>query len=213
MSESRRFQAVLWDFGGVFTTSPFEAFNRLEAVRGWPTDIVRRINSNNPDTNAWARYERNEVDIDTFTTLFAAEALGFGVKIDPRAVLGCLGGDVRPRMVEALKTSNRSYKTACITNNVKRPGTRPPTYSAAVEGIMVLFHHVIESSKAGVRKPDPRIYQMACDALGVEPARSIYLDDLGINLKPARKLGMHTIKVTSEAQALADLTAALGHRV
>ncbi|MFO1189140.1 MAG: HAD-IA family hydrolase [Alphaproteobacteria bacterium] len=213
MTGSRRFHAVLWDFGGVFTTSPFEAFNRLEAARGWPADIVRRINSANPDTNAWARYERNEVDIDTFGALFAAEARALGVEIDPLAVLGCLGGDIRPRMVQALKSINRDYKTACITNNVKRPGFRPPAYIAAVAEIMALFNHVIESSKAGMRKPDPRIYQIACDALGVSPAQAIYLDDLGINLKPAHALGMHTIKVTSEAQALKDLTEALGHGV
>lgn len=213
MTPNNRFRAVLWDFGGVFTTSPFEAFNRLEALRGWPTDIVRRINSQNPDSNAWARYERNEVDIDTFAALFEAEARAHGVAIDARAVLGCLGGDIRPRMVDALKTINRTYKTACITNNVKRPGLRPPAYIAAVSEIMALFGHVIESSKAGLRKPDPRIYQMACDALGVSPAQSIYLDDLGINLKPARELGMHTIKVTNEAAALKGLTEALGHGV
>jgi len=213
MSGEQRFRAVIWDFGGVFTSSPFEAFNRLEAARGWPRDIVRRINSANPDTNAWARFERNDVDIDAFSRLFEAEAAALGIAIDARAVLACLGGDVRPRMVEALKAINRRYKTACITNNVKRPALRPPEYVAAVEAIMALFHHVIESSKAGVRKPDPRIYQMACDALGVSPDQAIYLDDLGINLKPARALGMHTIKVTGEAQALKDLTEALGHGV
>jgi putative hydrolase of the HAD superfamily len=73
-----------------------------------------------------------------------------------------------------------------------------------------LFGHVIESSKLGIRKPDPRIYQMMLDHLGVPAEHSIYLDDLGINLKPARALGMTTIKVESAAPAIAELERHLG---
>ena len=82
--------------------------------------------------------------------------------------------------------------------------------AAAIAAIMARFDHVIESSKAGIRKPDPRIYLMMCDALGVAPSQCVYLDDLGINCKPAAALGMRAIKVTGEAQALADLAEAVG---
>ena len=73
-----------------------------------------------------------------------------------------------------------------------------------------MFDHVIESAKIGLRKPDPRIYRMMTDALGVDPARCVYLDDLGVNLKPAREMGMTTIKVLNAAQAIGELEAATG---
>ena len=107
-----------------------------------------------------------------------------------------------------------AYALGCITNNARvgeGPGmSSDPVKSAAVAAIMTRFDHVIESSKAGVRKPDPRIYQMMLSALDLEPAHCVYLDDLGINCKPAAGLGMTAIKVTGEDQALADLSALVG---
>ncbi len=207
--------AVLWDFGGVITSSPFDAFNRHEAERGLPADIIRRINSIEPDRNAWARLERDELDADGFDVAFAAEAAMLGYDIRGAEVLGLLAGDVRPRMVAALDTCRAAgLKLGCITNNARVGDgagmTRDPVKTEAVAAILARFDHVIESSKAGIRKPDPRIYQLMCSTIGVAPAACVYLDDLGINCKPAAALGMKAIKVVSEAQALDDLSRALG---
>lgn len=207
--------AVLWDFGGVITSSPFDAFNRHEAERGLPADIIRRINSIEPDRNAWARLERDELDSDGFDVAFAAEAAMLGYDIRGAEVLGLLAGDVRPRMVAALDTCRAAgLKLGCITNNARVGDgagmTRDPVKTEAVAAILARFDHVIESSKAGIRKPDPRIYQLMCTTIGVAPAACVYLDDLGINCKPAAALGMKAIKVVSEAQALDDLSRALG---
>ncbi|MGP1352253.1 MAG: HAD-IA family hydrolase [Parasphingopyxis sp.] len=205
---------VIWDFGGVITSSPFDAFNRMEEERGIPVNSVRRINAADPDNNAWAKFERSEIDAAQFDELFAAEARAVGVELKGSDVLACLSGDIRPRMVDALDTlKTRDYGLGCITNNVpagKGAGMAgSEKKAAAIADIMTRFDHIIESSKAGVRKPDPRIYEMMCDALSVEPRACVYLDDLGINCKPAAALGMTAIKVTGEAQALADLSAAL----
>ena len=209
------FSAILWDFGGVITTSPFEAFNRHEAARGLPHGFIRSVNAVNPDSNAWAKLERNEIDGDAFDTLFRAEALALGHDVRGAEVLPLLSGDIRPRMVATLDRLKRAgFTIGCITNNAQvghGPGMSDDgAKAAAVSAILARFDHVIESSKAGVRKPDPRIYLMMCEALSLEPSRCVYLDDLGINCKPAAALGMKAIKVNSEAQALADLGAVLG---
>ncbi len=218
MDALRRFEAVIFDFGGVITSSPFEAFNRLEAERGLPHDFVRRVNATNPDSNAWARFERAEIDAARFDALFAAEARALGHTLDGAAVLAVLAGAVRPAMVAALdQLAAAGYRLGCITNNVPTGHgagmARSGDHADAIEAVFARFEHVIESSKAGVRKPDPRIYTMMCDHLGVAPAACIYLDDLGINCKPAAALGMHAIKVTSGDQALADLSAVLGQKL
>lgn len=209
-----RYTHVIFDFGGVITASPFEAFNRLEDERGLPRDFVRRVNAADPDGNAWAKFERAEIDAATFDRLFAEEASRFGHTLEGEAVLAVLAGAVRPAMVAALDTLKASGITiGCITNNVpsgRGAGmARSEDMAREVAAIMARFDHVIESSKVGVRKPDPRIYRMMCEALDVAPAACVYLDDLGINCKPAAGLGMHAIKVTSGEQALADLSAAL----
>jgi len=205
-------EAVIWDFGGVFTASPFEAFAAYERERGLPRDLIRRINGINPLENAWARFERAELDLDGFDLAFAAEARAQGHHVPGRDIIPLLRGELRPEMVEALRRIARRFRTGCITNNV--PSLQ---VSAVADGpsfyktdIMALFDHVIESSKVGVRKPDPRIYEMMCAALSVAPGACVYLDDLGQNLKPARVLGMTTIKVESGAQAIAELEAATG---
>jgi putative hydrolase of the HAD superfamily len=205
---------VIFDFGGVITSSPFEAFNRMEAERGLPHDFVRRVNSTNPDDNAWAKFERAEIDVDGFDAAFAAEAAAMGHTLDGASVIACLAGDIRPYMVTALdRLKAAGFGIGCITNNVKAGRgagmARDAEKAAQVTAIMARFDHVIESSKAGVRKPDPRIYHMMCELFSVEPDQCIYLDDLGINCKPAAALGMHAIKVTDGEAALCDLEAAL----
>ena len=209
--------AVLWDFGGVITTSPFEAFNRYERETGLPLNLIRTINANQPDENAWARFERSEIDTATFDQAFLAEAQALGFSVRGADILPLLSGDLRPGVIAALKICKVHYKVGCITNNVSTgsgagmAGTREE--AAQVAEVMGLFDHVIESSKIGLRKPDPRIYLAMCEALNVAPSACVYLDDLGVNCKPAAGLGMTAIKVTSEAQALADLSKALGRAV
>jgi putative hydrolase of the HAD superfamily len=204
-------EAVIFDFGGVLTSSPFEAFTRFETERGLPVDIIRRTNATNHLENAWAKFERAEVDIDAFDKLFAAESLALGAGVRGRDVLPLLQGDLRPEMVEALKRIKAQFKTGCITNNLPANAIGSMTgRSLYVAEVMVLFDHVIESAKIGLRKPDPRIYQLMVETLKVDPNNCVYLDDLGVNLKPAREMGMTTIKVTSGAQAIAELEAATG---
>lgn len=206
-------KAVLFDFGGVITTSPFEAFNRYERARGLPLDCIRRINAQNPDDNAWACFESSRISPEEFDTAFAEEARKAGFDIRGRDVIALLGGDLRPRMVEMLKRCKERYRVACLTNNV-RSGmgagmVRDPEKAEAIAAVMQLFDLVLESSKEGLRKPDPRFYRLACERLDIAPTEALFLDDLGVNLKSARALGMRTIKVVSEEQALRDLSAVL----
>lgn len=201
------FQAVIWDFGGVFTSSPFEAFARYERERGLPENLIRQINSANPLENAWAKFERSELDLDQFDVEFAKEAKALGHRVPGKDIIALLSGDFRPDVIEALRRIKKAgYKTGCITNNV------PANMSGSKDGrtlyareIMELFDHLIESSKIGIRKPNPRIYEMMCETLSVAPAACIYLDDLGMNLKPAKAMGMATIKVESGPQAIGEL--------
>lgn len=206
------FAAVLWDFGGVILSSPFDAFARYEAEIGLPAGFIRRLNTTNPHDNAWARLERSDVSVDEFCELFEAEARAAGGELSGRKVICLLSGEVRPEMVAALRNVAARYKTACLTNNV-RTSTRPPEKQAQIDQIMRIFDAVVESSKVGVRKPEPAFYEQACAMLEIEPQQAVFLDDLGINLKPARAMGMATIKVENPAQALDELESLLGHSV
>ena len=197
-------RAILWDFGGVFTASPFEAFNAFEAERGLPRDFIRTLNATNPHQNAWARFESSAIGADEFDALFHEES---GGRVRGREVIGLLYGRLRPRMVSALDALKAAgLQNGCITNNVA--SDRPQAGDLAK--VFARFDHVIESSRVGLRKPDPRIYALMCEALDVDPRACLFLDDLGNNLKPARAMGMATIKVLTEDQALADLAAATG---
>ena len=200
-------RAVMFDFGGVISSSPFESFARLEAERGLPPGFIRTVNSTDPDDNAWAQLERGEVDVDTFGALWSAEARALGHDVDGRQVLEMLAGEIRPQMVAAIRTCSSSYKTACLTNNFSRAEA---VVSEEVAAIYALFDAVLESRVLGVRKPDPRFYELACERLGVSPEECVFLDDLGVNLKPARALGMHTIKVSDPEQALDELGRVVG---
>ena len=207
------FKAVLWDFGGVITTSPFESFNHFETQQNLPTDFIRGINSTNPDTNAWAKFESSQITLDEFDRLFLEESSAAGHPLPGAEVIKLLSGDVRPRMVEVLKRCKQDFKISCLTNNVRAgsgPGMSRSEQSASeVRAAMALFDHVLQSSKEGMRKPQPEFYLLACERMEVKPSEVVYLDDLGINLKPARQLGMTTIKVISENQAIEDLSKVL----
>ena len=204
-------KAVLWDFGGVILTSPFEAFRRYETEHDLPLDFIRSVNTTDPHNNAWALMERNEVTPQQFDDLFAAESAALGYKVAGADVLMLLAGDVRPRMVALLdRVKAAGFHVACLTNNIVGGDSPDIARSTQIADIMARFDVIVESSKIGVRKPEPRFYEIACELLGVTPDECVFLDDLGINLKPAAAMGMATIKVNSEDQAIADLSAVLG---
>ena len=208
-------RAVLWDFGGVILTSPFDAFSQYEAQHGLPDGFIRSLNATNPDTNAWARLERREVEFDEFCDLFEAEAVAAGHRVDARGVITLLAGEIRPEMVNALRRcKEEGLKTACLTNNFTSFDDFPAdTRAAGRDDVLALFDVIVESSKVGVRKPDPRFYEMACELLDIKPDEAVFLDDLGINLKPARAMGIATIKVEDPAKALEELSAIVGFSV
>ena len=203
-------RAVFWDFGGVITTSPFDSFNIYEESQNLPKDLIRTINSTNPDNNAWAKLERSEIDQEEFDSLFEVESQQFGHSVPGKQVLALLKGQIRPEMVKALREIKDKLIQGCLTNNIQSAEDQElETDNAAISGthqeIMGLFDFVFESSKENVRKPDPKFYQLACKRGKVNPNEVIFLDDLGINLKPAKALGMKTIKVVRAEDALQDL--------
>jgi putative hydrolase of the HAD superfamily len=209
------FTAVLWDFGGVILSSPFEAFNHFESSVGLPRDFIRSVNATNPHANAWALLERNEISPRDFDQAFADDSAALGHEVRGAAVLALLAGEVRPQMVAALDAVKAAgYKTACLTNNVVTTDVESTVIAddrgAAIAAVMSRFDAIVESSKVGVRKPEPRFYEIACEQLGVRPAECVFLDDLGINLKPAAAMGMTTIKVGDPDVALSQLSAILG---
>jgi putative hydrolase of the HAD superfamily len=205
-------KAVLWDFGGVILSSPFEAFRHYEAARGLPSDFIRTVNTAEPHANAWARLERSEITAEEFDSAFARESAALGHEVRGAEVLELLAGDVREEMVTAIdRVKAAGLATACLTNNVAGgdvsvDGAVRPDVAA----VMARFDLVLESSKLGVRKPEPAFYTLACEQLGVTPDECAFLDDLGVNLKPAREMGMTTIKVGDPAVALAELGRVLG---
>jgi putative hydrolase of the HAD superfamily len=208
-SATRSFTAVLWDFGGVILSSPFEAFNHYERDHGLPTDFIRTVNATNHHENAWARLERNELSHAEFDGVFAQESAALGHRVPGRDVLGLLAGEIRPEMVALLdRVKAAGYLTACLTNNVVGDHATDER-AAQVGAVMMRFDAIVESSKVGVRKPETRFYEIACELLGVHPSQCVFLDDLGINLKPAAVMGMSTIKVVTAEQAIADLTEVL----
>jgi len=203
-------KAIFWDFGGVITSSPFEAFNVFEKNNNLPSDFLRKVNSTNPDDNAWAKLERSEVNLDEFDLLFEEESNELGHAIKGKEVIALLQGQIRPEMVNALQKIKGKLIQACLTNNIQ--SLKKETFeennvsvSGKHEEIMKLFDFVIESSKVNLRKPDPAFYKLACEKAEIEPFEAVFLDDLGINLKPAKILGMKTIKVIDSIDALQEL--------
>jgi putative hydrolase of the HAD superfamily len=202
-------EAVLFDFGGVLADSPFHAFARYEQAQGLPAGFLRSLNATNHHDNAWARLERNELDFDAFCDAYEAEAAAAGGSIEARVLFAMLVGDIRWEMVEAVRRCRAHFKTALLTNNFVTPATEAGRPSAVAE-VLELFDVVVASSEVGMRKPDPRFYELACRQLDVLPKQAVFLDDLGVNLKPARAMGMRTIKVTTAEGALASLAALTG---
>lgn len=208
------FKAILWDFGGVLTTSPFDSFNDFEREKKIPLDFIRGVNAVNHQDNAWAQLESSLIDAETFDELFFAESHALGHAIRGAEVLSLIGRQtVRPRMVDVLRICKESFMNVCLTNNARTGKglamSGSEDYAREVSDVIELFDEVIESSKEGIRKPDRAIYSLACDRMQVDPREVVYLDDLGVNLKPARDMGMSTIKVISESQAISDLSAVL----
>ena len=201
-------EAVLFDFGGVILSSPFEAFAAYEKEIGLPTDTIRKINATNPDSNAWAQFERREVSTEDFVLLFEEEALALGYELDAQRILEGLHGSLRPSMVEALSKCSSKFKTAMLTNNITPMGEQD--LDEDVQKVVEIFDLLIESSIEGCRKPEEKFYEVACERLDVKPENCVFLDDLGINLKPARAMGMTTIKVIDPEDAIKELYEILG---
>ena len=203
-------KAVFWDFGGVITSSPFEAFNKFEIDNNLPADFLRQVNSTNPNDNAWAKLERSEVNLEEFDLLFEEESINLGHAVKGKEVIALLQGQIRPEMVKALQKIRGNLIQACLTNNIRSLKEEAfeegnVSVSGKHDVIMDLFDFVIESSKVNLRKPDPAFYKMACEKASIEPSEAVFLDDLGINLKPAKNLGMKTIKVINSTDALQEL--------
>lgn len=196
---------MLFDFGGVILTSPFEAFAAYEHRNGLPVGFLRSVNATNPDRNAWARLERSEISVEEFDLAFADESAALGWRVAGGEVLALLAGEVRPEMVSALRriTTDGRFVTGLLTNNFL--GSGDPGRPTPFDPVLDMFDAVIESSRIGVRKPDPDFYRLACQELAIDPSEAVFLDDLGVNLKPAAAMGMATIKVVDPLDALHEL--------
>jgi len=208
-SQEVRIEAVLFDYGGVLADSPFEAFARYEREQGLPEGFIRSLNMANPDDNAWARLERSELDFGEFCDEFEREASAAGGSVDARSLFASFSSALRPDMIEVAKRCAQTFKTGLLTNNFVSP-----IRDSGHAHVLDLFDVVIESSAIGVRKPDPRFYLLACEELGIEPPQAVFLDDLGVNLKPARQLGMVTIRVGPDiGEAIRALEDTVGLRL
>ncbi len=200
------FRAVIFDLGGVVLGSPLHAIARFERDRSLPAGIVNEVVVATGPAGAWSRLERGELEPEAFFADFEAECLAAGARLDARALMKCMAEAAQPRpsMLEAVRRIRaRGLTAAALTNN----------WSGEEDGTRKLEPHFdvfVESSVVGLRKPDPRIYELVCAEVGVRPAAAIFLDDIGSNLKTARRLGMATIKVDDPDAALAELEALLG---
>lgn len=202
------YSSIFWDFGGVITSSPFEAFNKFEIKNNLPENFLRKVNSTNPQSNAWALLEQSKITQMEFNELFFQESSDLGYGVDGLEVLNLLEGDLRLGMVEIIKTlKKRGFTQACLTNNFIPDNDNQPDMidlNKKTE-IFNLFDFVFESKEIGLRKPDQAFYDYVLEKVDTSPEKIIFLDDLGINLKPAKAMGITTIKVVSESQAKVDL--------
>jgi epoxide hydrolase-like predicted phosphatase len=200
------YEAVIFDLGGVVLGSPLHAIAHYEREHGIPTGFINRVVVESGSGGAWSRLERGELELEAFYTAFEGNCQAAGEAISARLLMERIAeiSQPRPSMLAAVGAIRaRGLKAAALTNNWGGEGdsTRP---------LEPLFDAFIESSALGLRKPDPRIYRHACSVIEVEPARAVFLDDIGRNLKTARELGMTTIKVDEPEAALAELERILG---
>jgi putative hydrolase of the HAD superfamily len=201
---------VLFDMGGVVMESPLHALARYERERGLPPNSINRVVAAAGEGGAWARLERGELTVSAFCAPFEADCRAHGLDVDGAAVMAAIAaaGVARPAMLEAIRRIRASgLRVGALTNNWRRD---EPEDDVIPHRLRAHFDAFVESRVVGVRKPDPRIYLLACRQLGVEPARTAFLDDIGGNLKAARALGLTTIKVDDPVQALRELGALLG---
>ena len=209
-----RFSSVFWDFGGVITSSPFEAFSNFELNNNLPKDFIRKVNSTNHKSNAWAQLEQSKINLEEFDVLFKKESKSLGYEVSGGQILNLLQGEIRPEMVNALeKLKKENFTLACLTNNFNSGDKNQSALDDINEErtkIMNNFDYIIESKELGIRKPDIEFYLKALEISGADPKKTIFLDDLGINLKPAKELGMTTIKVLDSDQALKELSNLVG---
>ena len=204
-------RAVIFDLGGVVVPSPIEAFRVYERSAGLPHRFISEVIVDSGDDGAWARLERGALSLEEFGREFEKECAAAGQVVRSEDMIGCLyaSGGPRSEMLTAIaRIREEGLKTAALTNNWAVDDT--PDVSDRKLDMSERFDIVIESHAEGLRKPDPRIYELTCERLGVTPPESAFLDDLGVNLKPARAMGMTTIKVEDPQVALAELESALG---
>jgi putative hydrolase of the HAD superfamily len=203
-----RIAGVLFDIGGVIQDSPLHAIARYERDHGLPADAINRAVIASGESGAWSRLERGELTLDAWCSPFEADCRAHGVVVDGRRLMQYIAeaGRERPQMLRAVaRLRQHGLRAGALTNNWVREerDTGPHRLRAH-------FDVMIESQAVGLRKPDPRIYQLACRELGVAPTETAFLDDIGLNLKSARALGLHTIKVTDPDTALRELSALVG---
>lgn len=200
-----RITGVLFDVGGVVVDSPLHAIARFERAHGIPANAINQAVVGSGDAGAWSRLERGELTLEAFCPAFEADCRVAGVTIDATALMTTIARAAapRPRMLAAIeRLRGAGFRVGALTNNWKRDGATSPVRDH--------FEVFVESCVVGMRKPDPRLYEHACRVLGVAPAETAFLDDIGRNLKAARALGMTTIKVDDPEQALRDLSAVVG---
>jgi putative hydrolase of the HAD superfamily len=202
------YRAAIFDIGGVLTHSPVTRIQQYCLEQAIPDDVRYAIFA--PDDGPWSRFERSELTREQFAAEFDAHVTRCGTAARGTSFMEWffVGFGERPEMVAVVKHLRGKVKLGSITNNVARD--EPAQRRTSGIDLPSLFDVVVESAIEGIRKPDPRIYRLACERLGVEPTEAVFLDDLGSNLKGAKALGMHTIKVDATASAIDDLEAALG---
>src|SRR5437899_302484 len=206
--------AVVFDIGGVVQDSPLHVLARYERERGLPANAINRVVVATVERGAWARLERGELTLQTFYAPFEADCRAQGIAVDARHLMARIADASvpRPRMLEAIRRIRAAgRRVAALTNNwvTDTPGHEPLGQETTRSRLDPHFDVFVESAVVGLRKPDPRIYALVCERLGVPPARVAFLDDIGRNLKPARELGMATIKVDDPDRALRELGALL----
>jgi len=201
-----KINTIIFDFGGVITDSPLAAFRELEKKHFIQLGTISRVVMTNPDKNSWAQCERGEININQFIKEFEKEADNLGYKINMKLVLQQLYGPIRPLMVSKIKELSKQYKLVCLTNVLKGMKSMTPKHrSEEVDRVLKNFYRVYESYEIGMRKPEERIYKHLLNDLEISPEKCVFLDDLGVNLKTAKRIGIHTIKVSDPKNAISEL--------